>query len=140
MPPLDRDLLEVEVRRLQAERVRAAGRAEVAILQLKSLLGMNPAEPLLLRDSLDALVGRAGIAPSSTGAAAGPPRPDVSQAESQVTLAGARVDEARREGRLDVSLFGSYMRMDAGFPQMGVGPSGYSNACAVSSITSRLAR
>ena len=49
MPPLDRDLLEVEVRRLQAERVRAAGRAEVAILQLKQLLGMDPAEPLLLR-------------------------------------------------------------------------------------------
>ena len=67
MPPLDRDLLEVEVRRLQAERVRAAGRAEVAILQLKQLLGMNPAEPLLLRESLETLVGtrrrRSGSAP-----------------------------------------------------------------------------
>ena len=124
MPPLDRDLLEVEVRRLQAEGVRAAGRAEVAILQLKQLLGLNPAAPLLVSESLDALVGRAGVAPSSTGAAPGAPRPDVSQAEAQVTLAGARVDEARREGRFDVSLFGSYMRMDAGFPQMGVGPAG----------------
>lgn len=124
MPPLDRDLLEVEVRRLQSERVRAAGRAEVAILQLKQLLGKNPAEPLRLRESLDALVGRAGPAPPTTGPAPGASRPDVSQAESQVTLAGARLDEARREGRFDVSLFGSYMRMDAGFPQMGVGPSG----------------
>jgi cobalt-zinc-cadmium efflux system outer membrane protein len=124
MPPLDRDLLEVEARRLQAERVRAAGRAEVAILQLKQLLGMNPGEPLLVGESLDTLVGRADLTPPATGAAAGAARPDVSQAESQVTRAGARVDEARREGRFDVSLFGSYMRMDAGFPQMGVGPSG----------------
>ena len=139
MPPLDRDLLEVEVRRLQAERVRAAGRAEVAILQLKPLLGMNPAEPLLLRESLDTLVGRAGVAAASAAAASGATRPDVSQAESRVTLAGAKVEEAQREGRFDVSLFGTYMRMDAGFPQMGVGPSGYWNACAASSTTWRLA-
>jgi len=32
IPPLDRDLLEVEVRRLRAERVRASGRAEVDAL------------------------------------------------------------------------------------------------------------
>jgi outer membrane protein, heavy metal efflux system len=124
VPPLDRDLLEVEVRRLQAERVRASGRAEVAILQLKPLLGMNPAEPLLLRESLDTLVGRAGVAAAGAAAASVGTRPDVSQAESRVTLAGARVEQARREGRLDVSLFGTYMRMDAGFPQMGVGASG----------------
>jgi outer membrane protein TolC len=31
---------------------------------------------------------------------------------------------ARREGRLDVSLFGGYMRMDAGFPQLGLTASG----------------
>lgn len=124
VPPLDRDLLEVEVRRLQAERVRASGRAEVAILQLKPLLGMHPAEPLLLRESLDTLVGRAGVAAAGAAAASVGTRPDVSQAESRVTLAGARVEQARREGRLDVSLFGTYMRMDAGFPQMGVGASG----------------
>jgi cobalt-zinc-cadmium efflux system outer membrane protein len=41
-----------------------------------------------------------------------------------VTLADARIDQARREGRVDVSLFGSYMRMDAGFPQKGVGAAG----------------
>ena len=123
MPALDRDLLEVEVRRLQAERVRASGRAEVAILQLKQLLGLNPAAPLLLGESLDALVGRAGTS-AATAAEPSATRPDVSQAESRLTLAGARVDEARSEGRFDVSLFGSYMRMDAGFPQMGVGPSG----------------
>jgi len=39
-------------------------------------------------------------------------------------LSDARIDQARREGRADVSLFGSYMRMDNGFVQQGIGPSG----------------
>ena len=51
-------------------------------------------------------------------------RPDVREAEVRVTLADARIDQARREGRVDISLFGTYMRMDAGFPQQGVGAAG----------------
>ena len=51
-------------------------------------------------------------------------RPDVREAEVRVTLADARIDQARREGRVDISLFGTYMRMDAGFPQLGVGAAG----------------
>lgn len=121
-PPLERDLLEVELRRLEAGRLLAAGRADVAIVQLKQLLGMSPNEPLLLRETLETLV--AGSASAST-----PPvfmiiRPDVREAEARVTLADARVDQARREGSVDVSLFGTYMRMDAGFPQQGVSATG----------------
>lgn len=124
LPRLDRDLLEVEVRRLRAERVAAASRADVAVLLLKQLLGKGPDEPLRLRESLDALVARGGPATPAPVAALGDPRADVREAEARVRLADARADEARREGRLDVSLFGSYMRMDAGFPQSGIGPSG----------------
>ena len=39
-------------------------------------------------------------------------------------LSEARIDQARREGRTEVSLFGSYMRMDNRFPQQGIGPDG----------------
>jgi outer membrane protein TolC len=41
-----------------------------------------------------------------------------------VRLSDARIDQAGREGRPEVSLFGSYMRMDNGFPQQGIGPDG----------------
>ena len=41
-PPLERDLLEVELRRFEAGRLLAAGRADVAVVQLKQLLGMSP--------------------------------------------------------------------------------------------------
>lgn len=121
-PPLEADLLEVEVRRLQAARVITVGRAEVAMAQLKPLLAMAPGEPLLLRDSLESLTA-AIVMPRAEAVVAGS-RSDVQQAEARVALADARVDQAQREGRADLSLFGTYMRMDNGFPQRGFGPSG----------------
>jgi len=124
-PPLERDLLDVDLRRLETNRLRAIGSADVALVRLKQMLGMAPAEPLLLRQTLEMLVA------GTTSATAAPtlssiigPRPDVLEAEARVTLADARIDQARREGRVDVSLFGNYMRMDAGFPQQGIGPTG----------------
>ena len=121
-PPLERDLLEVELRRFEAGRLLAAGRADVAVVQLKQLLGMSPDEPLLLRETLEVLV--TGSSAASVAPVAIATRPDVREAEARVALADARVDQAHREGRLDVSLFGTYMRMDAGFPQQGVGSTG----------------
>jgi cobalt-zinc-cadmium efflux system outer membrane protein len=122
-PPLERDLLEVELRRFEAGRLQAAGRADVAVVQLKQLLGMSPDEPLLLSETLEVLVGRSSEAASAATVAIAT-RPDVREAEARVTLADARLDQARREGRVDVSLFGTFMRMDAGFPQQGVGATG----------------
>ena len=121
-PPLERDLLEVELRRFEAGQLLAAGRADVALVQLKQLLGMSPDEPLLLRETLEVLV--TGSSAASVAPAAIATRPDVREAEARVALADARVDQAQHEGRLDVSLFGTYMRMDAGFPQQGVGAAG----------------
>ena len=122
-PPLERDLLEVELRRFEAGRLLAAGRADVAVVQLKQLLGMSPNEPVLLRETLEVLVAGSvdSVSASPTAIAT---RPDVREAEARVTVADARIDQADREGRLDISLFGTYMRMDAGFPQQGVGAAG----------------
>jgi len=123
-PPLERDLLDVELRRFESVRLLAVGRADVALVQLKQWLGMSPEEPLLLRETLETLVAgtAAGTAPASSASVKA--RPDVREAEARVTLADARIEQARREGRADVSLYASYMRMDAGFPQQGFGPTG----------------
>ncbi len=123
-PPIERDLLEVELRRLEAERLRAGGRADVAMVQLKRILGMSPEDALSLRETLETLVARSAAAPTPEAPALTTARADVRAAEARVTLADARIDQERRNGRLDVSVFGTYMRMDAGFPQQGVGPSG----------------
>ena len=118
-PPLEADLLDVELRRIEAERLLAAGRVEAALVRLKQLLGMSPDEGLQLSETLEDLVAGnlsdvVRAAPPSTAM-----RPDVREAEARVTIAEARTEQARNEGRIDVTLFGSYMRMDSGFPQLG---------------------
>jgi cobalt-zinc-cadmium efflux system outer membrane protein len=125
-PPLDRDLVDVEVRRLESDRLAQAGRIEEAMVELKRLLGMEAAGALAVADTLETIVGRehsilAGDRPDDTVALQ---RSDVREAESRVRLADAQIDRARRDGAIDVSLFGSYMRMDAGFMQLGIGRDG----------------
>jgi cobalt-zinc-cadmium efflux system outer membrane protein len=123
IPPLERDMIRVELQRLEADRMLEAGHVEHALIELKRLLGLRADVPLTLRDELEELVARetaaALPAPTNTKAAS---RPDVGEAEARVHAADARIDQARREGRFDVSLFGMYMRMDSGFAQRGFGP------------------
>lgn len=125
-PPLDRNMLRVEVQRLEADRAVQAGLVERVLVELKRVLGLNPDAPLVLRESLEQIVMReqpSGVAVTGDLEAAAS-RADVRQAEAQIAVAEAQIDRAEREGRFDVSLIGTYMRMDAGFPQTGFGPGG----------------
>jgi cobalt-zinc-cadmium efflux system outer membrane protein len=123
-PPLDRDILRVEVQRLEADRLVQAGAVERRLFELKRVLGMPPDAPVKLRESLETLVRRDPPRPSGGAADAAMSRPDVQEAEAQLRVGEAQVDRARREGRPDASVFGMYMRMDAGFPQQGLSPTG----------------
>jgi cobalt-zinc-cadmium efflux system outer membrane protein len=124
-PPLERNMVDVEVRRLEAERLLQAGKVEAAFVGLKRLLGVSADEGLQVRDTLESLVNTdVTIAPLSADAPVVGTRPDVQQAEARLRVADARIDRAHREGRVDVSLFGMYMRMDAGFPQRGFNSTG----------------
>lgn len=122
IPPLERDLVRVELQRLEAERMLQAGHAEHALIELKRLLGLAPDSPLALRDDLEHVVQRESslVLASTNDSFSG--RPDVDEAQARVGLADARVDQARRDGRMDMSLFGMYMRTDASFPQQAFGP------------------
>jgi cobalt-zinc-cadmium efflux system outer membrane protein len=124
-PRLEADLLAVERRRLQAERDLASGRADRAVLALKPLLGMDASQTLRLTESLDALVLAHPLTPAPEGQIVPAQRSDVRAAAQRVAVADARLDQAGREGRFDMSLFGSYMRMDSGFPQLGVSAAGH---------------
>lgn len=113
-PTLDRDMVDVEVRKLQAERLVLVGRSERALVRLKRLLGLTPEAPLGITQSLEELVASFGM-----DAAAGATRSDVLVSEARVHAEEQRLVAARNEGRPDVKVFGSYMRMDAGFSQQG---------------------
>lgn len=125
-PPLDRDMLRVEVQRLEGERLIQSGIVMRRLIELKRLLGLPPDAALSLRESLEQIVRREQLPAVS---AAGDlettaSRPDVRQAAARIAVAEAQIDRARREGKPDMSLFGMYMRSDAGFPQRGFGPTG----------------
>lgn len=119
--PLERDLLDVELRRLESDRLLQTGRTEAALVELKRVLGMRADAALTVRDTLEDLVQR-----ESTDAAPLPgmstvvdQRADVREAAARVEVADAKIAHAQAEGRFDVSLFANYMRTDAGFPQRG---------------------
>jgi cobalt-zinc-cadmium efflux system outer membrane protein len=122
-PPLERDLVDVELRRLDADRLLQLGRVERAMSELRRMLGLSTNETLRLRDTLEEMVSResatATVAPDGAEQ-----RADVREAEVRVAVAEARIDRARRDGRFDVSLFAGYMRMDTGFSQFGLSPTG----------------
>lgn len=123
-PPLDRDLLEVELLRFESDRLIAAGRADAALFALKRVMG-EPADVVLkLHDTLEVLVGSTpavadDVSAPRLDASVVSDRSDIQEAEARVAVAAARIERARSEGRFDLSLFGTYMRMDAGFPQQG---------------------
>lgn len=126
-PPLERDLLEVELRRLESDRLLQAGRTDAAMFELKRVLGLEPEASLAVRDTLEALVQRESTARTAAPEPLEPAvnrRADVREAEARVGVAEAEIDRAQREGRFDVTLFGGYMRMDAGFPQLGFARNG----------------
>jgi outer membrane protein TolC len=124
-PSLERDLLEVELRRLEADRLLQLGRIESALFELKRMLGIPPTESLRLRETLEDIVNRelasSGHLPDDERT---DQRADVKEAQARIGLAEAKVDWAGRDGRLDVSVIGGYMRMDSGFPQFGVSATG----------------
>ena len=122
-PPLERDVVDVELRRLSADRTLQIGRVERTMFELERVMGASPDGTIRLRDTLEDLVNRqSSAAPAPLDA--GDRRADVREATARVAVAEAKIDRAEREGRFDVSLFGGYMRMDSGFSQFGVSPAG----------------
>ena len=128
VPVLERDKLEVELRRYEADRLLASGRVEASMIALKRTIGMAIDTPVQLRDRLENLlpstvVSDSGIG-SSPNASVAAERADVRMTDAEVRLAQARIDEASAQGRYDVTLFGGYMRMDTRFAQFGFNQSG----------------
>lgn len=125
-PRLERDLLDVERRRLDADRSLQIGRVEAALVELRRMLGLAADTSLTVRETLEGVVVREAAAgqPGAGAPAALENRADVRAAEARVATADARIRQSQSEGRVDLTVFGTYMRMDAGFPQNGFSPAG----------------
>jgi cobalt-zinc-cadmium efflux system outer membrane protein len=125
-PPLERNVIDLELRRLESDRFLQVGRTEAALFALKRVLGMKADANLMVRDTLDVVVQRESSIPPAAAELSTivEERADVREAAARVDVARAKVDRAAAEGGFDINLFGSYTRMDAAFPQRGIAPDG----------------
>ena len=118
IPPLDGNLMQVEVNRLDANRQVLESRLEVLRLQLKALIGLSPDSPLAVRGELEGsdvpmdrdVGGRRALAA----------RPDLEAARTDVALAQARVRKEEADGRWDASVNVGYQRQETGFGLNGI--------------------
>ena len=122
--PLEENMLLVEVNRIRSMRETNEGKVEVALLELRNLIGMKPEEPMRLRGDFDHLISTLPTVGTATAEALRT-RPDIQAARATEELASARIEQARAEGRLNASLTGKYERMDFSFPQQGVNMAGH---------------
>ncbi len=114
--PLEQGLLEVEVHRLDSDRLLFESQVERAVLDLKLLAGMDEDgvlkvfAPLAAPPAVDAgpLVERALAS-----------RPDIQSARLTERVAGAELDMARAQASPDLVLTGRYAHVEARFDQYG---------------------
>jgi len=117
--PLEQNMVLVEVNRLRSIRETNEGKVEIALLELRNLIGMPPNEPLRLRGDFSNLIEPLKpIAEASEQALRA--RPDLEMARAAERLAEARIVEARVAGRPDASINAGYQRMNSSFPVFGI--------------------
>lgn len=122
--PLEQNMELVELNRMRALRETFVGDAEVKMFELKNLLGMTPESILRLRGDLIGLLDIPAMRPTDATDMALRTRPDLGGARAMETLAAARVDQARSEGRIDADVMLGFQRMRTGFDLSGFDESG----------------
>jgi cobalt-zinc-cadmium efflux system outer membrane protein len=122
-PPLEKNMEAVELNRIRAAFEIAESEAEIKLLELRSVIGMEPNVPLRLSGdleiSLSPLPDREVLLRSALEK-----RPDLNGARAFEKLAAARTNQARVEGRIDADVMLGYQRMLTRFPLSGIDASG----------------
>ncbi len=123
--PLESSTMQVETQRAEVGRLNFESQAEVALLALKQVIGMPPEETLTLGGEWLPMVDDSLLPPQAdllrTALAS---RPDLAVLRAAEALAGAQIEQARREGRIDASLFANYQRMSFGYDVRGFNAAG----------------
>ena len=121
--PLEQNMVLVEVNRIRSLRETGEGKVQIALLELRNLIGMTPEEPLRLRGGLNSSLEPMPSVAVVTEVAL-KERSDVQAARAAEALAEAQIQESRSSGRLDASVTAKYELMNFGFPQKGFDDAG----------------
>jgi outer membrane protein, heavy metal efflux system len=120
--PLEQNLLQVELSRIDSMRISLESRAEVAVLDIKKVIGMPANQPVRLRGEFGTEHQPASIEDSIRNALS--KRSDLVAARAAEALASAQIEQASRDGKLDASIFANYMRQSMGFDVRGFNSAG----------------
>ena len=120
--PLERGLLQVEVSRLESDRLLFENQVVGALLELKTLAGMSLDEPLRLGGELNLPPVAISLAEALERALAG--RLDLEAARMEEKRGEAEVQLARAEAVPNVTGFARYARASTRFDAFGLGGSG----------------
>lgn len=120
--PLEQGLLRVELARLRADRLLFESQLQQALLDLKTLAGLDVDSPLRLREGWQPPPMTTPVEQLVTVALAA--RPDFAAARQEEQVGEANVRLAEAEGVPDMTAFVRYGRTASQFPQLGLGPSG----------------
>lgn len=116
--PIEAGLFQVELGRIESERLLVENQMARAILELKTLAGMNPDEPLRLTGDLRMPPITISLAEAIERALA--ERPDLKAARLEEKLAEAELQLARAEAIPDVIGFARYTRATSRLDQLGI--------------------
>ncbi len=114
-PPLDADEVRVEVGRIDALRIDYQTRAEVALLRLKDVVGIQPDEVLRLTGSLDQ--PKIAVDQNQLLQIALAHRPDLAAQRANEAVARAELRQHETEAKPDATVSASYERPNSGFSQ-----------------------
>jgi len=121
--PLEEKVVIVEVNRLRSMRETSKGKAEVALLELRNLMGMNPERQVRLRGDFTGMIGSPLPLAEATKRALAT-RPDLNAARAAERAAEGRIEQARAEGRLNANVRAGYQRTNMAFPLNGLTDTG----------------
>lgn len=116
-PAVDLNMLRVEIGTLRNRGVAVESRRTVLLDELKNLLGIPQEESLELKDDLTPQ--QIANDPDRNLAVALSARPDLLSARSAEAVSEAMIEEAKTEGRFDISLFTEFGRQSWRFDQLG---------------------
>jgi len=112
---LDADEVRVEVGRIDALRIDYQTKAEVALLRLKEVTGIQPDEILRLRGSLDQ--PKISVDRNQLLQIALAHRPDLAAQRANEAVAVAELRQQQAEAKPDATVSASYERPNSGFSQ-----------------------
>jgi len=122
IPPLDANLLRVEVNRIDSRRAEFEATFGVSVLELKSLIGMRADENLQLRGTLGAqpleMTREEAVQRALTM------RPDLLVARATEEVTSAKLKQSQTEGKADANISANYQRMDSSFDLNGLDSAG----------------